>query len=173
MILDPDHQHHDKGEIDAIEKERRIDSSAIGRSQSGHWRGCLVIIKIKMININMTWQPGDALPRLPLWMQRRLVGAIASQVFPSLSLSSFIWICFRIKENPKAFVVPIIDVIDDKTLEYYHGNGNYFQVFPGNPQKWLLLIFQVGGFTWSGHFTWVDIPPSELARRGSPIAPTR
>ena len=36
---------------------------------------------------------------------------------------------FRIKENPKAFVVPIIDVIDDKTLEYYHGNGNYFQVF--------------------------------------------
>jgi polypeptide N-acetylgalactosaminyltransferase len=64
----------------------------------------------------------------------------------------------RIKENPKAFVVPIIDVIDDKTLEYYHGNGNYFQV---------------GGFTWSGHFTWVDIPPSELARRGSPIAPTR
>jgi len=64
----------------------------------------------------------------------------------------------RIKENNKAFVVPIIDVIDDKTLEYYHGNGNYFQV---------------GGFTWSGHFTWVDISPSELARRGSPIAPTR
>ena len=30
----------------------------------------------------------------------------------------------RIKENPMAFVVPIIDVIDDKTLEYYHGNGN-------------------------------------------------
>jgi hypothetical protein len=25
-------------------------------------------------------------------------------------------------------VVPIIDVIDDKTMEYYHGNGNYFQV---------------------------------------------
>jgi len=64
----------------------------------------------------------------------------------------------RIKENPLAFVVPIIDVIDDGTLEYYHGNGNYFQV---------------GGFTWSGHFTWVDIPQSELARRGSPIAPTR
>jgi len=64
----------------------------------------------------------------------------------------------RIKENNKAFVVPIIDVVDDKTLEYYHGNGNYFQV---------------GGFTWSGHFTWVDISPSELARRGSPIAPTR
>jgi len=64
----------------------------------------------------------------------------------------------RIHENPLAFVVPIIDVIDDKTLEYYHGNGNYFQV---------------GGFTWSGHFTWVDISQSEMTRRGSPIAPTR
>jgi len=64
----------------------------------------------------------------------------------------------RIKENPLAFVVPIIDVIDDKTMEYYHGNGNYFQV---------------GGFTWSGHFTWIDISPQEMSRRGSPIAPTR
>ena len=49
----------------------------------------------------------------------------------------------RIKEEPKAFVVPIIDVIDDKTMEYYHGNGVYFQI---------------GGFTWSGHFNWIDIP---------------
>merc|ERR1719232_156059 len=64
----------------------------------------------------------------------------------------------RIHENPMGFVVPIIDVIDDKTLEYYHGNGNYFQV---------------GGFTWSGHFTWVDISQQEMSRRGSPIAPTR
>ena len=49
----------------------------------------------------------------------------------------------RIKEEPRAFVVPIIDVIDDKTMEYYHGNGVYFQI---------------GGFTWSGHFNWIDIP---------------
>ena len=34
----------------------------------------------------------------------------------------------KMQENPMAFVVPIIDVIDDKTMEYYHGNGNYFQV---------------------------------------------
>ena len=34
----------------------------------------------------------------------------------------------RIKDEPTAFVVPIIDVIDDKTMEYYHGNGAYFQV---------------------------------------------
>ena len=88
-------------------------------------------------------------------------------------------------------MVPIIDVIDDKTLEYYHGNGNYFQVFKdkaylvnsnqldrnenqiGNNDVIDKNIPKVGGFTWSGHFTWVDIPPSELARRGSPIAPTR
>ena len=48
-----------------------------------------------------------------------------------------------LKEEPRAFVVPIIDVIDDKTMEYYHGNGVYFQI---------------GGFTWSGHFNWIDIP---------------
>lgn len=27
----------------------------------------------------------------------------------------------RIKEDRKAVVCPIIDVIDDKTMEYYHG----------------------------------------------------
>ena len=135
-------------------------------------------------------------------MQRRLAPTTFSKVSKTSSLSlnhsqvlgqsiyhqSF----FRIKENPKAFVVPIIDVIDDKTLEYYHGNGNYFQVFKdktylvnsnqldndenhiGNNDDVIdKNIPKVGGFTWSGHFTWVDIPPSELARRGSPIAPTR
>jgi polypeptide N-acetylgalactosaminyltransferase len=35
------------------------------------------------------------------------------------------------------------------------------------------VVLQVGGFTWSGHFTWVVVPEAELARRGSPVAPTR
>ncbi|XP_042239465.1 polypeptide N-acetylgalactosaminyltransferase 1-like [Homarus americanus] len=64
----------------------------------------------------------------------------------------------RIKESRSAVLVPIIDVVDDKTLEYYHGNGRYFQV---------------GGFTWSGHFTWIDISEEEQKRRGSPVGPTR
>uniref|UniRef100_A0A6A7GAY1 Polypeptide N-acetylgalactosaminyltransferase n=2 Tax=Hirondellea gigas TaxID=1518452 RepID=A0A6A7GAY1_9CRUS len=64
----------------------------------------------------------------------------------------------RIKESSSAVLVPIIDVIDDKTLEYYAGNGRYFQV---------------GGFTWSGHFTWIEVSPEEEKRRGSPVAPTR
>ncbi|XP_069996208.1 polypeptide N-acetylgalactosaminyltransferase 1-like isoform X2 [Penaeus vannamei] len=64
----------------------------------------------------------------------------------------------RIKESRSAVVVPIIDVIDDKTLEYYNGNGRYFQV---------------GGFTWSGHFTWIEISDAEQKRRGSPVGATR
>ncbi|XP_066977133.1 probable N-acetylgalactosaminyltransferase 9 isoform X2 [Macrobrachium rosenbergii] len=64
----------------------------------------------------------------------------------------------RIKESRTAVLVPIIDVIDDKTLEYYNGNGRYFQV---------------GGFTWSGHFKWIEISESEQRRRGSPVGPTR
>ncbi|QQP35687.1 Polypeptide N-acetylgalactosaminyltransferase, partial [Caligus rogercresseyi] len=63
----------------------------------------------------------------------------------------------RIKENPKTFVVPVIDVIDDKTMEYYHSNGNYFQI---------------GGFTWSGHFNWVDVPENDPVQRNKTL-PTR
>ena len=55
----------------------------------------------------------------------------------------------RTKDEPRAFVVPIIDVIDDRTMEYYHGNGAYFQI---------------GGFTWDGHFNWIDVPEHEEKR---------
>lgn len=64
----------------------------------------------------------------------------------------------RIKENRHTVLLPIIDVIDDKTMEFYQNSGTYFQV---------------GGFTWSGHFTWVTVPKREIKRRGTPIAPTR
>ncbi|XP_069675879.1 polypeptide N-acetylgalactosaminyltransferase 1-like isoform X2 [Periplaneta americana] len=66
----------------------------------------------------------------------------------------------RIKEDRTAVLVPIIDVIDDKTFEYMYSKSS-------------LDFFQVGGFTWSGHFTWVSVPESEQARRGSPVSPTR
>ncbi|XP_021962988.1 polypeptide N-acetylgalactosaminyltransferase 13 [Folsomia candida] len=64
----------------------------------------------------------------------------------------------RIKEDRKAVVCPIIDVIDDKTMEYYHGNGEFFQI---------------GGFTWSGHFTWINIPNYEAERKKHHHSPTR
>ena len=50
-------------------------------------------------------------------------------------------------------------IVDDKTMQYYNGNGIYFQI---------------GGFTWSGHFTWIDIPEAEKARTNyEPTAPVR
>lgn len=45
----------------------------------------------------------------------------------------------RIKESRSAVLVPIIDVIDDNTLEYYHGNGRYFQVRMGEGLEWVVI----------------------------------
>ncbi|CAF4741011.1 unnamed protein product [Pieris macdunnoughi] len=63
----------------------------------------------------------------------------------------------RVKDAPHAVVVPIIDVIEADTF--------YYSV--QDP-----AVFQVGGFTFMGHFTWIDVPEWEKKRRGSDIAPT-
>lgn len=55
--------------------------------------------------------------------------------------------------------MPIIDNISEESLEYFHDNDASF--------------FQVGGFTWSGHFTWIKIQKHEIETRPSPISPTR
>lgn len=65
----------------------------------------------------------------------------------------------RIKENKNAVLMPIIDNISEESLEYFHDNDASF--------------FQVGGFTWSGHFTWIKIQKHEIETRPSPISPTR
>ncbi|KAG5307737.1 GALT1 acetylgalactosaminyltransferase, partial [Pseudoatta argentina] len=65
----------------------------------------------------------------------------------------------RIKDNKNAVLMPIIDNISEETLEYFHDNEAFF--------------FQVGGFTWSGHFTWITIQKHEVESRFSPISPTR
>ena len=54
----------------------------------------------------------------------------------------------RIQENRSNVLCPIVDAILDDTLEY-SGNGGY----------------QVGGFTWSMHFTWENVPPRDLLTR--------
>lgn len=64
----------------------------------------------------------------------------------------------EIKNNPKAVVCPIIDIIDDKTLQYEPSSGDYFQI---------------GGFTWSGYFNWIDLPDNEQMRRKSIVDPAR
>ncbi|KAJ8314078.1 hypothetical protein KUTeg_008639 [Tegillarca granosa] len=54
----------------------------------------------------------------------------------------------RIKEDRRTVLCPIVDAIMAETLEY-SGNGGY----------------NVGGFTWSLHFTWREVPKRELVSR--------
>ncbi|XP_043279909.1 polypeptide N-acetylgalactosaminyltransferase 1-like [Venturia canescens] len=63
----------------------------------------------------------------------------------------------RIKEKPNAVVMPIIDNISEDTLEYLQDNDT------GS--------FQVGGFTWSGHFTWINIQEKDLRSRATSVSP--
>ena len=51
---------------------------------------------------------------------------------------------------------PMIDVIDAHDLEF-SGNGGV----------------AVGGFSWSLHFTWRDVPEKERLRRGHQTDPLR
>lgn len=56
----------------------------------------------------------------------------------------------RIKESRKSVVVPIIDVIDAQ--DFHYSTNGYDK-------------FQIGGFTWNGHFDWIDVPESERHRQ--------
>lgn len=55
----------------------------------------------------------------------------------------------RIKENNRVFICPVIDIINDKTLEYNAVDPYYFQL---------------GGFDWTGHFTWINRRESDAQR---------
>ena len=63
----------------------------------------------------------------------------------------------HIKDNPSAIAIPSIDSIDHTTLE--------FRGHPGG------IDISVGGFTWSGHFTWENYR-SPADRKASDPAPT-
>ena len=56
----------------------------------------------------------------------------------------------RIKESRTSVVVPIIDVIDAQDFHYSTNGYDHFQI---------------GGFTWNGHFDWIDVPQSERERQ--------
>ncbi|XP_074026809.1 polypeptide N-acetylgalactosaminyltransferase 1 [Leptinotarsa decemlineata] len=60
----------------------------------------------------------------------------------------------RIEEDRTAVLVPIIDVIEANNLAY-STNGD--------------SSFQVGGFSWSGHFTWIDIQNEEDKHKLTPV----
>ncbi|XP_038221587.1 uncharacterized protein LOC119839386 isoform X2 [Zerene cesonia] len=61
----------------------------------------------------------------------------------------------RVAHKRDAVLTPLIDVIDQTTFQLEAAEQ-----------------FQVGGFTFMGHFTWIDVPEWEKKRRGSDIAPT-
>lgn len=63
----------------------------------------------------------------------------------------------RIKDKSNTVVLPIIDVVDDFTMKYSYPVNSY--------------TFQVGGFSWSGHFTWIDIPDRETRIQNNPTGP--
>ncbi|KAB0799284.1 hypothetical protein PPYR_07164 [Photinus pyralis] len=60
----------------------------------------------------------------------------------------------RIQEERTAVLVPIIDVIEANNLAY-STNGD--------------TSYQVGGFTWSGHFTWIDIQDNADKGKLTPV----
>ncbi|NXX30494.1 GLT13 acetylgalactosaminyltransferase, partial [Nicator chloris] len=63
----------------------------------------------------------------------------------------------RIKEDRKAVVCPIIDVISDDTFEYMAGSDMTY-----------------GGFNWKLNFRWYPVPPREMERRkGDRTLPVR
>ncbi|XP_068621708.1 probable N-acetylgalactosaminyltransferase 9 isoform X2 [Battus philenor] len=61
----------------------------------------------------------------------------------------------RIRHKRDAVLTPLIDVVDQTTFQLDASEH-----------------FQVGGFTFVGHFTWIEVPEREKKRRGSNIAPT-
>ncbi|XP_049882423.1 uncharacterized protein LOC126378274 [Pectinophora gossypiella] len=62
----------------------------------------------------------------------------------------------RIRDDPHAVVMPIIDTINET---------NFF--YSAHPEQ-----LQVGGFTFVGHVTWIDVSEREQRRRGRATAPT-
>ncbi|VEN35240.1 unnamed protein product [Callosobruchus maculatus] len=63
----------------------------------------------------------------------------------------------RIEEERTAVLVPLIDVIEADTFAYSTDGES---------------SFQVGGFSWSGHFTWIDVQPSEVEAKKA-VRPVR
>lgn len=57
-----------------------------------------------------------------------------------------------IHEDRTTVVCPIIDVVDDKSLQYMGTGADYFQI---------------GGFNWKGEFVWINLPLEWKAARKS------
>ena len=63
-----------------------------------------------------------------------------------------------IARNPKASVIPIIEIIDDSTFEF---------------RATAIQSIQVGGFDWNLIYTWHVTPDREMKRRQNRTDPIR
>ncbi|KAI5712692.1 hypothetical protein M8J75_010497 [Diaphorina citri] len=63
----------------------------------------------------------------------------------------------RIKNKRNTIVLPIIDVVDDANLKYSYPPNSY--------------VYQIGGFSWSGHYTWIPIPDFDTRIMNNPTDP--
>lgn len=61
----------------------------------------------------------------------------------------------RLQWKHDAVLTPVIDIIDQDSFEME-----------------AVEYYQVGGFNFAGHFTWIDVPEREKRRRASNISPT-
>lgn len=80
----------------------------------------------------------------------------------------------RIEEDRTAVLVPIIDVIEANNFAYStNGKLTFFHSFNTLSENNFGVLgdssFQVGGFTWSGHFTWIDVQNPEDKGEVRPI----
>lgn len=62
----------------------------------------------------------------------------------------------RIAANKSNVVTPVIDVVDDNTLQYKYGSAR---------------ATNLGGFDWNLQFNWHGIPERILSKRKSEVEP--
>lgn len=75
---------------------------------------------------------------------------VLCSIAPSLSLTGWLEpLLDRIAQNSTTVVCPVIDVIDDTTLEYHWRDSGGVNV---------------GGFDWSLQFNWHSVPERERKR---------
>lgn len=63
-----------------------------------------------------------------------------------------------IRKDRKTVVCPIIDVIDDKSMQYMGTSADFYQI---------------GGFNWKGEFIWINVPEEWREARKSRADPVR
>ncbi len=68
----------------------------------------------------------------------------------------------RVMEDRTNVATPIIDSIDEKTLEYEVQTDGHYDT-----------VFYLGGFKWTGHFDWIPIPEREKKRKEYNHLPTK